>query len=533
MQRKVFLVVFLLIALSGCSVSRLQSASEVVSNYPNAPAVFNEGLAAYEAGNLDEAFSLFEETISVSPDFTLGYYYLGHLLFRRLEYDRAEHMYQRVLELDPDDTGVYMNLGAIEVERGNLDTAEEYLLESSALGYSSENLYINLSNLYFLKEDYDQSEQVYLEGLNRYPQSSRLFRGLGSLYKGINSQELAIASYYQALVLDPSHGETVTVLADMLNELGELELARNVFTAAIENSEPDHDLAYRYGYFLYQNELFKEAIDNFELASSLSPTNTSYLKMLGNIYKAIEDYEKAIGKYLAFVRILPEDSSVHYELGLANYELENYEEAISHFHSVVDLDDSHVAEGLLQMGYSYMQLRNVEEAIIALGKSRDLGNSTADELLGEFLPVGDQMYMQASQDLDSVDINETLKILEPCAIIGHGGCLQMLGVLYLNGEYLNEDLGKAIQYGEKAYETQNIFGASGVTGGAVLSSAYGKLGEFEESRIWAVRTKELINSYYDEHTEIPEGVAQILVSTKDSMEAWLSELELFSAESDQ
>lgn len=78
------------------------SASDV-GNRDTAVRVFNEGVGAFNAGNMPEAKAAFERAITVDPSLPKAYYMLGLVSISTDDQAKAKQYLQKFLELAPDD----------------------------------------------------------------------------------------------------------------------------------------------------------------------------------------------------------------------------------------------------------------------------------------------------------------------------------------------------------------------------------------------------------------------------------------------
>ena len=83
-----------------------------------------------EATELDEnpatwarAEALYEEALSLSPNFAIALTNLGNLYFRQARAEEAKQLYLRALEVEPHQAEAHYNLGYLAMDRGDLQVA--------------------------------------------------------------------------------------------------------------------------------------------------------------------------------------------------------------------------------------------------------------------------------------------------------------------------------------------------------------------------------------------------------------------------
>lgn len=133
--RGLFLVVFSLFVLSGCSLPRV-----VVLNDPLTPEEhLNLGVAYEKQGELDGAI---KEYRLASKKLPAGYLYLGNVYFQRGKLREAERYYKKAMKEDSGSADARNNLAWLYYTKGEkLDEAESLALEAIELDPSKGDIY--------------------------------------------------------------------------------------------------------------------------------------------------------------------------------------------------------------------------------------------------------------------------------------------------------------------------------------------------------------------------------------------------------
>jgi len=82
----------------------LKLAKEAAGVGLSAAEAFFQGIAAYEAGRLDEAERWFRKAVEADPGYVKAWRWLGRVYFETGRYREAIAAYERALELDPNDS---------------------------------------------------------------------------------------------------------------------------------------------------------------------------------------------------------------------------------------------------------------------------------------------------------------------------------------------------------------------------------------------------------------------------------------------
>ncbi|MCF7807772.1 MAG: tetratricopeptide repeat protein [Candidatus Marinimicrobia bacterium] len=94
----------------------IEAWEEILKENPELKEIYyNQGNAQYRKGDIDEAISAYEKSLSVEDANTLAdaYYNLGNAWLQKQDIDKAKDFYKRALKLRPDDLDAKANLELI------------------------------------------------------------------------------------------------------------------------------------------------------------------------------------------------------------------------------------------------------------------------------------------------------------------------------------------------------------------------------------------------------------------------------------
>lgn len=106
----------------------------------------------------------------------------------------------------------------------------------------------------------------------------------------------------------------------------------------------------RLGILYAKQKEYRDAIDCFEIASSIEPTASS-LHNLGLIYYETENYAKAATAFEQALRLEDELAARHIAYAKVQEKLENYKSMISELERAVELEPNQESYTLLMKGY--------------------------------------------------------------------------------------------------------------------------------------------------------------------------------------
>lgn len=111
----------------------------------------------------------------------------------------------------------------------------------------------------------------------------------------------------------------------------------------------------RLGILYAKQREYKDAIDCFEIASSIEPTASS-LHNLGLIYYETENYEKAATAFEQALKLEDELAARHIAYAKVQERLGNHKLMIDHLRNAVELEPNHESYTLLMKGYQQVGL---------------------------------------------------------------------------------------------------------------------------------------------------------------------------------
>ena len=143
----------------------VQSASQAEQLLQQAKTVWNT--------NLNQAQTLLEQAVALTPQNFEAHFQLGRLLTQRKQYLAAIQEYQRALNINNRIPEAYFNLGYIHLIQGNYDLAIQHLEWCRALSppYQDEVL-TNIGIVYLRKKNYQQARSYFQEAGRLNPRNA-------------------------------------------------------------------------------------------------------------------------------------------------------------------------------------------------------------------------------------------------------------------------------------------------------------------------------------------------------------------------
>jgi predicted O-linked N-acetylglucosamine transferase (SPINDLY family) len=179
----------------------------------HAESLHHLGLIAHQVGRNDLVVDLIRQAIVLRPDFPEAYNNLGNALKDKGQLDEAMAAYRQAITLRHDFAAAHSNLGSALKDKGQLDESIVACRQAIALQPDYPEAQYNLGNVLKEKGHLDDAITAYRQAITLRPDYSDAHYNLGSTLKDRGQLDDAIASYRRALTLQPddfaAHGSLV------------------------------------------------------------------------------------------------------------------------------------------------------------------------------------------------------------------------------------------------------------------------------------------------------------------------------------
>lgn len=220
----------------------------------------------------------------------------------------------------------------------------------------------------------------------------------------------------------------------------------------------------------FQEKEALELLKNEALRLEVPEWLINYYTDMGNLYKRIADYDKAIGMHLQALKTLDslhiqnynKYAEVEYHLGQLHYESKNYQKAITHWKKSLQITQKHNVVTRYKtlvtnnIGISYKALKKYDSAMVYLEKTIQEATFLKDSVwigiatgnIGDIW-VLQKEYRKAIPLLEK-DVYLSLKFLEQNNAVNS---LAQIGFCYIG----LKEYSKALQYFKQALQLYNDF----------------------------------------------------------------------------
>ncbi|MFP4650228.1 MAG: tetratricopeptide repeat protein [Desulfobacterales bacterium] len=367
----------------------LASAESLLDRKPdNAEALILAASIRQAAGKEKEAKEAYEKVLTKDPDRKNIYLALARLYLRSRQYKEAAELLEPFVKRFPQNyTGFYF-LAEAYSGMDELDDAAEAYEKSLELEPGLLESRVRLIEIYTNQEKVKEAEEHYEKLLERHPDNLAAAAELGLLYEKQGEKQKAQDLWSEMGGQLESDSDAVTEVVRKLLGRNRYEDALTVLSELLKKFPENQELNYYAGAAAYMTDQFDKALKHFK---AIKPGNDFYkdavihraviLNRQDNTGEAISVLESAMeqagenqrkdlvpylsgfyqkqGKYGRAEELLveglsrePENTVLHYEMGVLYDRMGDTEAAIDKMKLVIEMDPEN-ADAYNYLGYTY------------------------------------------------------------------------------------------------------------------------------------------------------------------------------------
>jgi len=199
-------------------------------------------LTAVQASRWRDSKTLFEHTLSVTPDNLVVQYDLGHALGQEKKYDEAIPHFLAALRIEPDFFDALINMGITLFEQGKPQEAITYYQRALALKPDSGKAHMQLALALVKQEKTDEALSEFYKALEFAPTDPDVRTNLGLMLARKGKVSEAISQLDEALRINPRSPEAHNNLGIVFLVSGQPDKSVPHFSEALR-LRPDFALA--------------------------------------------------------------------------------------------------------------------------------------------------------------------------------------------------------------------------------------------------------------------------------------------------
>lgn len=306
---------------------------------------WNDGVAAFQAGNWTQAETAFAAQTESTPQHAASWFMLAQTQHRQQKLDAASESFRRAVELAPEEASYSLGWGRTELERGRTDRAVTILTRHSPATVPDK-----------IQETYGQL--------------------LAAAVIRSESPEHALDALERAVVEASDQPLLWTALGRARDAAGQADDAWQAYRQAAEISGAVDDRR-RLVDFALRNEWFDRAAAEADAVASASGTAEDALR-LGEVHLKAGKCEQALPAFERAGELAPRDPYPAYYRGHCRLVLKQGAPALSALDGALSLDPAPELEQKIQTarGQALHLLERYEEAAEAFRRAGDDARAT-------------------------------------------------------------------------------------------------------------------------------------------------------------
>ncbi|PRP85549.1 Tetratricopeptide TPR_1 repeat-containing protein [Planoprotostelium fungivorum] len=290
------------------AISDINKASEMK---PNQFISYKSRAQMHETkGRLEEALQDWTSAISLEPKKADLYLSRGLLLKSLQRKEEAIRDFDKAIELDPSNAADAENQRAVcyrDIKIQKSDTELQQLTEAIEKNRQDSTAYVNRGIVYQWRGKRSEAIADYSQSIQVKPTREAHYRRGNLLYE-MDRLADAEKDLTSAIELDPKHWQSYYLRAKIRDKLKEYEGAEHDYTMTIHSDSEKYEKAVAYndrGLIRLLKGKFKEAVEDFTVATKLLPRSANSFFNRGNARRQQKEYEAAISDFNQAITIEP------------------------------------------------------------------------------------------------------------------------------------------------------------------------------------------------------------------------------------
>ncbi|MBU2530818.1 MAG: tetratricopeptide repeat protein [Elusimicrobia bacterium] len=321
-------------------------------------------LAEYYEVNKDTAAAILEydKILDISPENVELFNYVGELYSNAKSIAKAEKYFLKAYELDNSNPAACFWLAIINEQRKDFKGAVKYLKGSKEMD-KDPGLSLRLSFYYTQSGGYMEAITLLEKAHEKWPEESEVAYFLALGYDDIGKTEKSLEMLKVLVEKYPGNMDARMQYAVISEKAGDIETTEENFRAILKKNPKDHVVLNYLGYSLADRSIKLEEAEKFiRMANEYSPSNAAYMDSLGWLYFKQGKLKGALKEIRSAIELLKNDSVMWDHMGEIYQAMEDYEKAWHSFKvsSALDFKNKKVREKLEKLEAALPQNKSSE-----------------------------------------------------------------------------------------------------------------------------------------------------------------------------
>ncbi|MGE3062392.1 MAG: DUF4388 domain-containing protein [bacterium] len=239
----------------------------------NIKAYFYIALIYFRLKEYEKALSSFEELLKLGVANVALFNNIA-LTFERLNnFERADEFYERALKLEPENAKILSNYGILSFKMNLFSEAEEKLKMALKIDPNLKHASFFLALVYFENGMVSESTNILFSLVKQDNTIWQVYYNIAEIYMISGKSESAESMFKKAVETSNSDPIPYKALVEYYFTEKNFDAAENVLEEIINLGKADFEIFYKMGNLKYRKGIKKDAVEYWERALELQPTN--------------------------------------------------------------------------------------------------------------------------------------------------------------------------------------------------------------------------------------------------------------------
>lgn len=295
-----------------------------------------------QVGNFEKQLALYEEVLPYQPNNIEVLDNLATAYISLEKNDEAEKLLLKSININKRNAIAYHNLGILYNIKGDISLAEKNFRKAIDIGHIKAFLsWQQLTDIFERTDRLDEGIAICKKGIKDHPDDSLLYGRLAYIYSKQDNQEEALKTYKKANELNP---DDATILVNLALAMDRLNYPYDevflIYKNAVEKNPTDAMINFNFGSYIARSGNPEQALPYFQRSKELNPAYSESWYNLSVALYQLDKYNEAIANATEMIEQFGDIIKVHYLLGECHYFNETMEDARHHYEKTVELDPS-------------------------------------------------------------------------------------------------------------------------------------------------------------------------------------------------
>lgn len=233
-----------------------------------------------DRGQLDSALAAFGLALEENPTLVDAYMGMGSIYHERGDYELASRSYERATNIEPNNFDAQYYLGLMHQLVGRIEQAISTYLRALAIDPDHYDANANLASAYLQLGQAESALPYAKRATQLRPDDQAAWANLAATYSLMRDYRQAVSAYRRASELGEAAQPILLGLAEAHIRMGNFPEAENVLRSVL-GIEPSAPAFERMGYILFKQQRFVDALNHFNQALNINPSDTAALNGVG------------------------------------------------------------------------------------------------------------------------------------------------------------------------------------------------------------------------------------------------------------